>query len=494
MLNALIFFPLFVAFVTLLLDHRGAKFFGVIASLAILGLNFKIFLSFLDGLSFDDRISFKFLSFFTYHIGVDAFSLVLMLLCSLMIFFTLLFLKIEKKAIISSLFFLQWTMMGLFSAKDALLFYIFWELSLLPLLYILGVYGKDFRAGVKFFIYAFAGSVLMLVAMIYQAYLNFQVLGIFSFDLDLWKNNVSATPLFQQILLFAFFFIAFAIKAPLFPLHTWAPKVYAHSPVVVSVMLVAFKMAPFGFLQFCLPLFPDASVYLSHFVMIVCIVSVVYCALIAFRAKDLKELITYSSISHIGIMVLGIFSLSGLGISGAVFYMFAHGLVTGGLFLMAEILEQKYGTSRIDSLHTVAKNAPGFSIFFTLLLLAGVSLPLTLSFVGEFLVLLSLAKVHIIYALLAGTVVILSAIYMLGVFRKIFFMQGQNTLSAFRLKVRQILVLVPMVFLVFYLGIAPNSLLEPLENESKNLQKIMNLRAVEKDTLNTLSQLGAYDE
>ncbi|MDO4673574.1 NADH-quinone oxidoreductase subunit M [Campylobacter sp.] len=494
MLNALIFFPLFIALAILLLDHRGARFFGLIASLAILGLNFKIFLAFLDGELFDHRIFFKFFRFFTYHVGVDAIALVLMLLCSLMIFLTLLFLRIERKAIIASIFFLQWTMMGLFSAKDALLFYIFWELSLLPLIYILGLYGENFKAGIKFFIYAFAGSVLMLVAMICQAYLNYQVLGIFSFDLDLWKNNVSATPLSWQILLFALFFAAFAIKAPLFPLHTWAPKVYARSPIVVSVMLVAFKMAPFGFLQFCLPLFPDASVYLAPFVMTLCIISVLYCALIAFRARDLKELIAYSSISHIGIMVLGIFSFSGFGISGAVFYMFAHGLVTGGLFLMAEVLEQQYGSVRLDDLHSLAKKAPGFSIFFALLLLAGVSLPLTLSFVGEFLVLLALAKVHLLYALLAGLVVILGAVYMLAVFRKIFFMQTSVPLSAFRLKARQILALSPMVFLIFYLGIAPKFLLEPLENESKNLHKVMHLRAIEKDTLDFLSQLGAYNE
>lgn len=147
----------------------------------------------------------------------------------------------------------------------------------------------------------------MLVALIYQAYLNYQLLNIFTFDLEIWKNNASAVNFTEQLLLFGAFFIAFAIKAPLFPLHTWAPKVYANSPVLVSVMLVVFKMAPFGFLLFCLPLFPDASVYFMPLIVALCIVSIVYNALIAYRAENIKELIAYSSISHLGVMILGIF-------------------------------------------------------------------------------------------------------------------------------------------------------------------------------------------
>ena len=492
MLNILIFFPLLVAFLSLFLGRGGVKIFSVVASLLVLGLNLHIFYDFLQGVNFESHFTLGFAKFFSFHIGVNAISLSLMLLCSLMIFLSFLFLKIEDKAIISAIFFLEFAMMGLFSAQDALLFYVFWEFSLLPLIYILGVYGKDFKAGIKFFIYAFAGSILMLIAILYQAYLTQQVLGIFTFDLELWKNNVSVTPLSQQILLFLAFFVAFAIKAPLFPLHTWAPKVYANSPILVSVMLVAFKMAPFGFLQFCLPLFPDASVYLMPFVLILCIVSVIYCALIAFKTQDLKELIAYSSISHIGIMVAGIFTFSIFGISGAVFYMFAHGLVTGALFLLAELLVEKCGTSEIRLLHSLSNKAPGFAIFFALVLLASVSLPLTISFVGEFLVLLALAKINIFFALSAGFVVILGAIYMLAVFRKIFFMQGQSAISNFKLKMREILALIPIVALIFYLGIAPNVLLKPLQDEARALQEIMELRVVEQDSVDFLN--GGRDE
>ncbi|TEY33327.1 NADH-quinone oxidoreductase subunit M, partial [Campylobacter sp. CH185] len=226
MLNYLIFFPLISAFVVLLLNRGGVKVFSVVVSFMILALNLDIFADFLQGVSFDYNLSFKILKFFSFHVGVDSIALILMLLSSLMIFLSFLFLKLEQKALVSCIFFLEFAIMGLFSAKDGLLFYVFWEFSLLPLLYIMGVYGKDFRAGVKFFIYAFAGSILMLVALIYQAYLNYQLLNIFTFDLEIWKNNASAVNFIEQLLLFGAFFIAFAIKAPLFPLHTWAPKVY----------------------------------------------------------------------------------------------------------------------------------------------------------------------------------------------------------------------------------------------------------------------------
>lgn len=489
MLNFLIFFPLIAAFVVLLLNRGGIKVFSVIASLMIFGLNVKIWLDYLNGVNFEYQFFFKIANFMSYHIGVDSVALILMLLSSLMIFLSFVFLKLEQKAMASCIFFLEFAIMGLFSSLDGLLFYVFWEFSLLPLLYIMGVYGKDYRAGIKFFIYAFAGSILMLLALIYQAYATYKLLNIFTFDIEIWKNNASAISFNEQLLLFGAFFIAFAIKAPLFPLHTWAPKVYANSPILVSVMLVAFKMAPFGFLRFCLPLFPDASIYFMPLIAALCIVSIIYNALVAYRALNLKELIAYSSISHLGVMILGIFSFNALGISGAVFYMFAHGIVTGALFLMAELLYKRYGTLEISHYHSLASKAPLFAIFFTLILLASVSLPLTISFVGEFLVLLGVAKINFIYALLAGLVVILGAIYMLNVFRKMFFMQKNNELENFSLHAREILALIPIVALIFYLGIAPKVFLNPLSKDADFLIEKMKERAINNNSIDFLNHL-----
>ncbi|MDX2331455.1 NADH-quinone oxidoreductase subunit M [Campylobacter hepaticus] len=490
MLNYLIFFPLIAAFVVLLVKRGGVKVFSVVVSFMILVLNFEIFVNCLQGNDFNYQLSFKILKFFTYHIGVNSISLTLMLLSSLMIFLSFLFLKIEQKTFVSSIFFLEFSIMGLFSAKDGILFYVFWEFSLLPILYIIGVYGKDFKAGIKFFIYAFSGSILMLVALIYQAYLNYQLLNIFTFDLEIWKNNASAINFIEQSLLFGAFFIAFAIKAPLFPFHTWAPKLYTNSPVFISVMLVVFKMAPYGFLLFCLPLFPDASVYFMPLIVILCILSIIYNALIAYKSTNIKELIAYSSISHLGVMILGIFSLNSLGISGAVFYMFAHGIVTGSLFLMIELLYQRYHTYDICFYHSLAKKSPLFSIFFILILLASISLPLTISFVGEFLILLGIAKIHLFYAFLAGFVVILGAIYMFAIFRKMFFMQAQNTIESFSLRFREIGSLSCVVIIIFYLGLVPNMLLKPIQKDVDELIKIMNIRAIEQDSLSFLSQMG----
>ncbi|MFK0415111.1 NADH-quinone oxidoreductase subunit M [Campylobacter coli] len=489
MLNYLIFFPLIAAFVTLVLNRGGIKVFSVIASLMVLGLNIKIWQDYLNGINLEYQLPFKVVNFMSYHIGADSIALILMLLSSLMIFLSFLFLKIEQKAMVSCIFFLEFAIMGLFSSLDGLLFYIFWEFSLLPLLYIMGVYGKDYRAGIKFFIYAFAGSILMLLALIYQAYATYKLLNIFTFDIEIWKNNASAMSFNEQILLFGAFFIAFAIKAPLFPFHTWAPKVYANSPILVSMMLVAFKMAPFGFLRFCLPLFPDASVYFMPLVVALCIVSILYNALIAYRASNLKELIAYSSISHLGVMILGIFSFNALGLSGAVFYMFAHGIVTGALFLMAELLYKKYGTLEISYYHSLANKAPLFTIFFTLILLASISLPLTISFVGEFLILLGVAKLNLLYALLAGLVIILVAIYMLHVFRKMFFMQKESQLETCSLHAREILSLIPIVVLIFYLGIAPKIFLDPLNKDADFIVEKMKERAIDDQTIRFLNHL-----
>ncbi|KAA6227267.1 MULTISPECIES: NADH-quinone oxidoreductase subunit M [unclassified Campylobacter] len=492
MLNYLIFFPLIVAFVVLCLNRGGVKFFSVLASLMILGLNLKIFYDYLVfENSFEFKLPFKLLNFFSYHIGVDSIALSLMILCSLMIFLAFIFLKVEQKSMVAAIFFLEFAIMGLFSSLDALLFYIFWEFSLLPLIFIIGVYGKEYIIGLKFFIYAFAGSILMLVSMVYLAYLNYQLLGIWTFDIEIWKNNVSAASFTQQLILFCAFFFAFAIKAPLFPVHTWAPKVYANSPILVSVMLVAFKMSPFGFLRFCLPLFPDASVYFLPMIASFCILSILYTAFIAFKADDLRELIAYSSISHLGIMVLGIFSFNTIGISGSIFYMFAHGIVTAALFLLAQSLYERYNTTSLDKLHSLAQKAPLFTLFFAIMSFASISLPITINFVGEFLVLLGIAKLHIIYGLFAGLIVILGAIYMLYVLRKICFMQEKSSLINFSLHSREIIALIPMVCLVFYLGISPKVLLYPIEKDVDKILEVMNIRAVEQDTINFLHALGA---
>ncbi|QWU79565.1 NADH:quinone oxidoreductase I, membrane subunit M [Campylobacter novaezeelandiae] len=489
MLNYLIFSPLVAAFVILLLKRGGIKIFSVLASFIILVLNIKVFFDFLSGTDFEYKVSFEILKLFNYHIGVDSIALILMLLCSLMVFLSFVFLKLEQKDIVLNIFLLEFAMLGLFSALDALLFYVFWEFSLLPLIYIIGIYSKEFKYGIKFFIYAFVGSILMLVAMIYLAYLNYQLLNIWTFDLEIWKNNVSGANLNEQLILFAAFFIAFAIKSPLFPFHTWAPKVYAKSPTIVSVMLVSFKMAPFGFLKFCLVLFPDASVYYMPLIAALCIVSIIYCALIAYRSDDLKELIAYSSLSHIGVIILGIFSFNTLGISGSVFYMFAHGLVTGVLFLMAQSLFQRYNTYEISFYHSLANKAPLFAIFFAIVLLSSISLPLTLSFIGEFLVLLGIAKINLLYAFLAGLVIILGAIYMLNLFRKMFFMQKDNDIIGFKLYFREVFVLGIATILIFYLGIAPKIFLEPLQENSKELINTMSIKAIEQSTIEFLSNL-----
>ncbi|MBF7045553.1 complex I subunit 4 family protein [Campylobacter volucris] len=476
MLNLLIFFPFFAALAALFLKKEEGKFFAVLVSFCILALNVFLLYKYQEGIAYEFEFSFLMAS---YHIGVDAIALYLMLLCSLMIFLSFVCLDIPDKSVVVSIFLLEFCMMGLFASLDAILFYIFWEFSLIPLIYLIGRYSNNYKAGIKFFVYAFCGSMLMLLAIIYTGYLYFKSFGYWSFDLLQWYKSDFFIPENAQNLIFIGFFIAFAIKSPLFPFHTWAPSVYAKSPTLVSVMLVSFKMAPFGMIQFILPLTVDALNHYYSILAILCIVSILYAGFIAFKSKDLKELIAYSSISHLGVVMLGIVSITNDGLSGSVFYMFAHGIVTGGLFLLAYMLYQRYNTYEISFYKNLAKKAPLYSVFFGILMFSSISLPLTISFVGEFLILQGIASVNLWYALLAGIVIILGAIYMLNLYRDMFFTPStQEDKIEFKLKSGEIFVLSILSALVIYFGIAPSYILDQISTSANAILEVIQIKNV----------------
>lgn len=490
MLNLLIFLPFVSAIIGLMLKKNEAKFFAQLVSLVMVAICLLLVFNYQGGLAYE----FASVSFFptAYHVGVNFIAILLMLLCAIMMFLSFIFFDYEDKSIIIASLLMLSCMMGLFAALDALLFYVFWEFSLVPLIYISARYSDDFKMGVKFFIYAFAGSIFMLLAILYISYLYYASLGIWTFDLNYWYTHDIDIPFNTQVVLFIAFFIAFAIKCPIFPFHTWAPKLYSKSPAVVSIMLVSFKMAPFGFIRFNLLMTPEASIYFSKVIMILALITVVYAAIIAFKAKDLKELIAYSSISHMGVITLGVFSFNTIGLSGAVFYMFAHGIVTGGLFMAANVLKTNYGTTQISHFHSLAKKMPGYSLLFAIILFSAVSLPLTMSFVGEFLILQGIAKLNLIYAFFAGLIIILGAIYMLNIFRNMFFSEGSSTLESFKLKSKEIFGLVIIVFFIFYLGIFPSKTLDKINSNSSVVLQNMKTKINDNLALNLL--IGLEEE
>ncbi|WP_139452874.1 complex I subunit 4 family protein [Campylobacter armoricus] len=475
MLGLLMLFSFFAFFIALFLQKEDSKSFAILVSFLILVLNIFLLVNYQGGVAYEFSLNSLIVNF---HIGVDAIALYLILLCSIMIFLSFVCLDIQDKSVVMSIFLLQFCIIGLFASLDALLFYVFWEFSLIPLIYLIGRYSDNYKAGIKFFIYAFCGSMLMLLSIVYTGFLYYQSFGYWSFDLLAWYKNDFTISENTQNLIFIGFFVAFAIKSPLFPFHTWAPKVYAKSPTLVSIMLVSFKMAPFGFLRFILPLTPDTLSHYHSLLAILCIVGILYAALIAFKTKDLKELIAYSSISHLGVIILGIVTFTYNGVSGSIFYMFAHGIVTGGLFLAAYMLYTRYYTFDLDFYKNLAKKTPLFSFFFAVLLFSSISLPLTISFVGEFLILQGVASVNFWYALFAGGVIVLGAIYMLNIYRNMFFATCEKNIEKLVLKKSEIFVLGILCALVLYLGIAPSVMLDQIASNVNSILDVMQTRNI----------------
>jgi NADH-quinone oxidoreductase subunit M len=419
-----------------------------------------------------------------YSIGVDGISLFLIIMTTFMTMIAIIGLteKRNLKNLMLSVLFLEMTMVGVFVALDAILFYIFWELSLVPMLYIIGAWGGPRRiyASIKFFLYTFTGSLVMLVGMLYMAYIYHQTTGTWSFSLQDW--NMLLLPVDTQIWLFIAFFMGFAIKVPMFPFHTWLPYAHGQAPTIGSVILAAvlLKMGTYGFIRFSLPLFPDASVIMAIPVAVLAIIAVIYTAMIAYAQEDIKQVIAYSSVSHMGIIILGIFALNVEGIGGSIFLMISHGIVSGALFMLVGVIYDRRHTKMIAEYGGIARVMPNYAVVFGIMLMGSVGLPLTIGFVGEFLSLLGFYKVSPIMTALAGTTIILGAVYMLVSYKKIFFgpITNPKNESLQDLTVQEKTALFPLVALVVILGVYPKPILKPVDASVKQLVQIMHIKSV----------------
>ena len=406
-----------------------------------------------------------------YFVGIDGISLLLVVLTGFLTPIALLssWGSIERKVKEFSIFILalEAAMIGVFISLDLFLFYVFWDAMLIPMYFLIGIWGYDRRvyAAIKFMLYTMAGSVLMLVAILGLAYLHSAATGSYTFDLlKLYSLDVAPQ---TQMWFFLAFTIAFAIKVPLFPFHTWLPDAHVQAPTAGSVILagVLLKMGTYGLLRFSFPLFPQAAAYFAPWLALLAVIGIIYGALVAMVQPDMKKLVAYSSVSHLGFVVLGICAMNTQGMQGAVYQMLAHGVSTGGLFLMVGMLSDRRHTRLIADFGGLKAVMPRFTAAFLIMTLASIGLPGLNGFVGEFLIMLGAFRWAPAFAIAAGLGVILSAVYMLWMFQRVFYGPVTHDANAALpdLQPREWAGVLPLCAMALVMGVFPTLFLKPME-------------------------------
>lgn len=465
MLSILIFFPLLAALITAI-SGANAKKVALVSAIIEFGYSACLFLRFIpsNGIQFTVNISWIAQLGINYNIGLDGISLLLVMLTTFLVPLIILSSfshEYKSPALFYSLILaMQFALVGVFSAYDGFLFYIFWELALIPIYLICLMWGgKDrLRITLKFFIYTLTGSLLMLVALIY---LWLQTPGSHSFDLQA-LHNLSLTAK-EQSLIFWALFLAFAIKMPIFPFHTWQPDTYTDAPASGTMLLagIMLKMGIFGVIRWLLPIVPNAIIEWGNVAMILSVIGIVYASLIAWYQKDFKRLIAYSSIAHVGLIAAGVFSLTYQGLHGSIIQMVSHGINVVGLLMIADMIERRTGTREMESLGGIRTIAPGFATYFMIILLASVALPLTNGFIGEFLLINGVFQYSHILAAIAGLTIIFGAVYMLNAYNKIALGESKKNNFVFApLTLSEKAVLIPLVIMIFWIGVYPKPLLD----------------------------------
>ena len=470
---------------------RGIRNIALIVSLLTLLLSLPLFSEFdvsNPGMQFEQSVPWIPSLGIQYHVGIDGISLFLVLLTTVLTPIAILssWNSIEKRVREYYLFMLmlETGMIGVFVALDFFLFYVFWEVMLVPMYFLIGVWGGQRRiyAAVKFFLYTMVGSVLMLVAIIALYFLN----GATTFDFptilaNLQSGNLVLNPT-QQYWLFLAFFFAFAIKVPLFPLHTWLPDAHVEAPTAGSVILagVLLKMGTYGIVRFCLPMFPEATRELTPLISLLAVVGIVYGALVAMVQTDIKKLVAYSSVSHLGFVVLGIFALNEQGLQGAMYQMLSHGISTGALFLLVGMIYDRRHTRLIDEFGGLADPLPVFSTIFMIVTFSSIGLPMLNGFVGEFLILLGAFNADVTFAVVATSGVILSAVYMLWMYQRVIFGEVTNPKNKklADLDFREKVILLPLVALIFWMGIYSESFLRKMDTSVNQVLQHLKSSAV----------------
>ncbi|HVZ21165.1 MAG TPA: NADH-quinone oxidoreductase subunit M [Vicinamibacterales bacterium] len=424
-----------------------------------------------------------------YYVGIDGISLFLIVLTAFLTPIALLssWESVEKKVKEFAIFLLalEAAMIGVFISLDLFLFYVFWDAMLIPMYFLIGIWGYDQRiyAAVKFMLYTMAGSVLMLVAILGLAYLHSEATGSYSFDLlKLYAMQIAPA---TQRWFFLAFALAFAIKVPLFPFHTWLPDAHVQAPTAGSVILagVLLKMGTYGLVRFAFPLFPVAAVEFAPWIAVLAVIGIIYGALVAMVQPDMKKLVAYSSVSHLGFVVLGICAMNVIGWQGAVYQMLAHGVSTGGLFLIVGMLSDRRHTRLISAFGGLKSVMPRLTAAFLIITLASIGMPGLNGFIGEFLIMLGAFRWDPRYVVGAGLGVILSAVYMLWMFQRVYYGEVTDPHNAEMpdLKPREWAGVVPLCAMALAMGIFPMMFLKPMEASVRRtverVQAVQPLRA-----------------
>lgn len=420
----------------------------------------------------------------SYHVGVDGISLILILLTTFLTPITLLstWKAIEKnvKMFTFSMLLLEAGMLGVFISLDLFLFYIFWEAMLIPMYFIIGIWGGERRiyASIKFFLYTMFGSLLMLIAIIWLAIYASDQFGSFTTNLlELYKVGPNVPKQIQNWMFLAFF-LSFAIKVPIFPLHTWLPDAHVEAPTAGSVILagVLLKMGTYGLVRFCLPLFPQSAVQYAPLISVLAVIGIIYGALVSMVQPDMKKLVAYSSVSHLGFVVLGIFAMTIESMQGAIIQMVNHGLSTGALFLLVGVLYERTHHRDIAYYGGIAKLVPVYSTILMITSLSSIGLPGLNGFVGEFLILLGSFKSQVLnswwYVVFAATGVIFAAVYLLWMYQRVVFGEVKNPKLSNELSdmnTRELFIMLPILLFIVWIGIYPTTFLKLTESSAQTI-------------------------
>ena len=491
MLSILIFFPCVIALILFLVPKSVLKSSALVLSV----VEFIFSLTLLRRMDFTtadlqlvEKHSWIESLGINYFVGVDGISLWLVILTTFLLPITILGcwngIKNNLRIFYAMVFALQTSMLGSFLAFDGILFYVFFEASLIPMFFMIGLWGGENKiyASLKLFIFTMAGSLLMLVGIISlmlmtramgDGQMSASILDFYKLDIFFVADKFFST----QTLLFFAFSIAFCIKVPLFPLHTWLPDAHVQAPTPGSVLLagVMLKMGTYGLLRFVLPIFPDAVEYWGWVFMTLSVVGIIYGALVAMVQPDMKKLVAYSSISHMGYVVLGLFAMNEAGVTGALYQMINHGISTGALFLLVGMVYEKTHSRKISEYGGLASVAPWYTIAFVIITLSSIAVPLTNGFIGEFLILLGGFQKSAWHGGFAAVGVILGAVYMLWLVKRVFYGPEGDLVkkhgSALEIITREKIVLCPLIALVFFMGVYPNIFLEKTKNSVQHLVK-----------------------
>jgi NADH-quinone oxidoreductase subunit M len=475
-LTALVFFPLIGAlFILMQSEERAIWNSAFIFSLLPLAVSFYVLYGFnpqLADYQFVEQYEWIPTFGITYHLGVDGISLFLILLTTILISLSLLYsgggdIEERPREFCFFMLVLETGLLGALLSVDLFLFYIFWEVMLIPMYFLIGIWGHGRRvyAAIKFVLFTMVGSLLMLIAILYLVYQAHEHFNRVSFDLPL-LYQVPLTPT-EVRWLFAAFALAFAIKVPMWPVHTWLPDAHTNAPTAGSVILagVMLKMGTYGFLRFAIPLFPAVATEAMPLFMALAIVGIIYGALVAMMQPDLKRLIAYSSVSHLGFVMLGIFALNPEGIDGAIYQMLNHGISTGGLFLLVGMLYLRRHTREISEFGGLWKRVPVYAAIFMVVMLSSIGLPGINGFVGEFLIMLGAFLRIKLAAVFAVIGVILGALYLLWTYERVMFGPITNAVNETisDLTGREIAVMVPVLALMLFMGLFPRPLIDRIQ-------------------------------